>query len=374
MAHAYTPGLRVTGKTVITKRRILPLKGDVLKKKGEVVNRGDVVARTELPGNVEILNVISQVGVEASEIESVMLKKVGEKVTKGEVVAETKGLWGLFKSRAFSPIDGSIESISQITGQVLLRHPPIPVEIKAYISGKVTEVIDGEGVDVQAPATFVQGIFGIGGEVWGPLKFAVDNPEAVLDAKQLKPDMKGAIVIGGAFASHAVIKRAIELGIAGLVVGGIHDEDLRQILGYDLGVAITGTEKVGLTLVLTEGFGRIRMSDRTWKTLKKREGEMASISGATQIRAGVMRPEIIIPYDKDEGGEEAAAEAGSVMEIGSNVRIIRQPDFGRVGTVHALPHELQKVESETAARVLEVAFDDGTTRIVPRANIELIEE
>ena len=35
MAHAYTPGLRVTNRTKITKKRILPLKGDV------VVSLGD---------------------------------------------------------------------------------------------------------------------------------------------------------------------------------------------------------------------------------------------------------------------------------------------------------------------------------------------
>lgn len=161
-----------------------------------------------------------------------------------------------------------------------------------------------------------------------------------------------------------------------LIVGGIHDEDLRQILGYDLGVAITGHEQVGLTLVLTEGFGRIRISDRTWEALKGREGDVASMSGATQIRAGVMRPEIIIPFAEQQARPKASAEApaGSAIDVGSNIRVIRQPHFGRVGVVHSLPSALQKIESETMARVLEVKFPDGEIRTVPRANVELIEE
>ncbi len=61
--------------------------------------------------------------------------------------------------------------------------------------------------------------------------------------------------------------RAKELGIAGLVVGGIHDKDLRALLGYDLGVAITGTEQVGFTLILTEGFGTIPMASKTFRLL-----------------------------------------------------------------------------------------------------------
>ncbi|MGQ9661854.1 MAG: hypothetical protein ACUVWX_05875 [Kiritimatiellia bacterium] len=374
MAHAYTPGLRVALVTEITKRRILPLKGRVLKKVGDPVARDEVVARTELPGDVEILNVVSQLGIEPEDIESVMLKKPGDTVKKDEVLAETKGLWGLFKSRVQSPITGSIESVSKITGQVLLRHPPIPVQVRAYVSGRVTQVIENEGVEIATTATFVQGIFGIGGETWGPLRFATDDPDQTLTAERLTPELRGAVVVGGAFAKHVAIRRAIGLGIKGLVVGGIHDEDLRQILGYDLGVAITGTEQVGLTLILTEGFGNIRISDRTWNTLKKREGAVASISGATQIRAGVVRPEIIVPYEADNPPEQPpSAPIGAALEVGSLVRIIRQPDFGRVGVVRALPHELQKIESETRARVLEVEFPDGTSRVVPRANVEIIE-
>jgi hypothetical protein len=63
-----------------------------------------------------------------------------------------------------------------------------------------------------------------------------------------------------------------------------------------------------------------------------------------------------------------------MMDIGSSVRIIRQPNFGRVGVVKSLPHELRKIESETMARVLEVEFSDGSASVSPRANVELIEE
>jgi len=376
MAHAYTPGLRVTHSAVITKRRVLPLKGDVLKEVGDAVGRDEIVARADLPGSVEIVNLVGRLGIEPEDVESVMLKTEGDPIAEGEIIAETRGLWGLFKSRVASPIDGSVESISKITGQVLLRHPPMPVQVAGYVNGTVTKVLQGEGVEVTTRASFVQGIFGIGGETWGPLRFAVAEPSQVLEPKDITAGHKGAVIVGGSFASHAAIRRAIEVGAKGLIVGGIHDEDLRQILGYDLGVAITGTEQVGLTLVLTEGFGQIRMSDRTWDALKKREGEVASISGATQIRAGVMRPEIIVPFgDQDARVVPAGGEGGaSAIEVGSQVRVIRQPNFGRVGLVHSLPSALRKIESETMARVLEVKFDDGSVRVIPRANVELIED
>ena len=37
-----------------------------------------------------------------------------------------------------------------------------------------------------------------------------------------------------------------------------------KLLGYNLGVAITGSERVGLTLVITEGFGEVPMAERTF--------------------------------------------------------------------------------------------------------------
>src|SRR5439155_16580744 len=145
----------------------------------------------------------------------------------------------------------------------------------------------------------------------------------------------------------------------------------RELLGRDLGVAITGSEELGLTLVLTEGFGQVRMADRTWKLLNEHAGELASVSGATQIRAGVMRPEILIPRAEQAAGVQAEHLTG--LEIGSLLRVIRQPYFGRIGHVVELPAELRMLESEARVRVLIVEFaDDATRAMIPRANVELI--
>jgi transcription antitermination factor NusG len=102
----------------------------------------------------------------------------------------------------------------------------------------------------------------------------------------------------------------------------------------------------------------------------------ASISGATQIRAGVIRPEVVIPLDGAGGeSEEKRREAPSTgLVVGSSVRVIRVPYFGRIGKVTSLPPELQKLGSEAMVRVLGVEFEDGSSAVVPRANVELIEE
>ena len=100
---------------------------------------------------------------------------------------------------------------------------------------------------------------------------------------------------------------------------------------------------------------------------------MASVHGMTQIRAGVIRPEIIIPLEFDEKELKDVTAKVSTLEIGGLIRIIRQPNFGKIGRITALPEQLFIVESETKVRILEAELDDGTKVTLPRANVEVIE-
>jgi hypothetical protein len=375
MAHAYTPGLMVTERLKIVKKRILPLKGEVVVNKGDKVKSDTVVARTELPGAVEPVNVANILGVPPQDVPDTMIKKVGDEVKQGEEIAKSKSFFGLFTSSAKAKIDGVIENISSITGQVLLRGAPIPIEVKAYLNGMVTDIFESEGVEVTTWGSFVQGIFGIGPETHGPIKVVSKSNTEILTDKQIDESGRGQVLVGGSLVTAEGLKKAIKVGAVGIVVGGFSDKDLRDFLGYDLGVAITGNEDKGITLVVTEGFGEINMAQKTYDLLKSHEGEEACINGATQIRAGVIRPEVVIPKPGDireKDYHEGAENKG--LSIGSPIRVIRQPYFGRLGKVTELPSELQVLESESKARVLEVEFEDGKKAVIPRANVEMIEE
>ena len=373
MAHAYTPGLKVTEGMTIQKKRRLPLEGEVLVEVGTTVKAEDVVAKANLPGNVQLVNIANILSVPPNEIAEYLLKHEDETVSEDEIIATTKGLFGLFKSQARSPIDGTLESISDVTGQVILREPPIPVELKAYTDGTITETVPNEGATVETYGTYIQGIFGIGGETVGNLVMVANSPNEELTTEQVLPEHKDNILVGGSLVSTDVIKKAIELSVRGIIAGGIDDADLRQLLGYELGVAITGSEELGITLVITEGFGSIAMAERTFALLKDREGMKTSINGATQIRAGVVRPEVLIPLVTETENTDTEAPVG-MLEVGSPVRVIREPHFGKLGRVTELPIELQRLETEAEVRVLQVEFEDGVKTILPRANVEAIEE
>ena len=373
MAHSYTPGLKVTAFATVRRERKLPLAGTVLVKVGDTVGAETIVARTELPGNVQTVNIANVLGVLPEDIQEVLTKPVGSPVAKGETFAESRSFFGLFRSKCASPIDGTLENVSTVTGQALLREAPIPVEVDAYVDGVVVEVYPGQGVTVETRGSFIQGIFGIGGETSGPLRVLASSPSETLTEAKITEAHRGCVIVGGAHVTTPTLRHAVRLGVKAVVIGGFDDQDLREFLGYDLGVAITGSEEKGITLVVTEGFGEIPMAARTFELLRECEGRKVSVSGATQIRAGVLRPEIIAP--RLERATDAAGDGKPEggLEVGSQIRVIRQPYFGRLGKVTALPPELVALETEAKVRVLEVDFGNGSRAMLPRANVEMIE-
>lgn len=373
MAHAYTPGLKVSKQMTLHCRRLLPISGKVHVKVGDQVQAQDVVAEASIPGDIFPVNLASLMGMSTAAIAQCMLVKVDDRVEVGDELARSNGIFGFFKKGYFSKSAGVLESISKVTGQLILRGEPVPVEVRAYVPGKIVEVKSDQGVVIESSVTYIQGIFGIGGEQYGKVHMACEQADQPLSEDLITPQMRGGVVVGGARMTHQAIQKAISVGVNAVVSGGIDDHDLKNILGYDLGVAITGTEKIGTTLIITEGFGDIAMASRTFELFRSRVGLEASVNGATQIRAGVMRPEIVIPITQDSGGEvfgDGAVEG--FLEPGTSVRMIRDPYFGMIGDVASLPAEPAVLGSGSKARILEVTMEDGQKIIVPRANVEII--
>jgi hypothetical protein len=349
----------------------LPIKGEVLVNVGDHVTPDQVIAQAMLPGPLQTLKLADKLGVEPKDVPAMVKIKAGDHVEKDQILAETKGLFGMFKSSVSSDYAGVIEQISEVTGNALVREPSLPVEVTAYVEGRIAEVMPEEGAVVETRGAMVQGIFGVGGERHGVIRVAVSGPGEILDEQHISESDAGKILVGGSGVTAAALRKGSEIGVMGLLAGGVKDSDLIKFLGYDIGVAITGQEQIGLTLVVTEGFGFLNMAERTFQLLKSLDGKEASLNGATQIRAGVIRPEIIVPHVGETPAKEQTQEA-FVLQAGTPIRIIREPYFGEIGTVTDLPAKLVVLESGTEVRVLRARLGNGEEVTVPRANVEII--
>src|SRR3970040_2615961 len=98
-----------------------------------------------------------------------MWKRAVDSVRPSARLAETRPFIKWFKTRVPAPITGTVESVSEVTGQVFVREPPKPLALSAYLDGLVVETFPGQGASVEAACSLVQGIFGIGGEAGGTM-------------------------------------------------------------------------------------------------------------------------------------------------------------------------------------------------------------
>lgn len=314
-----------------------------------------------------------------------MLRKEGEEVTAGQVLAADYSSFAAIPA-VYAPVSGTIEKVCTRTGQVYIRRPYRPVMCDAYIAGTVERVIPEYGAVIRTVGSYLQGIFGIGYETFGTLRAAVAAPDEALDEEGVREEDRGAVLVAGSFVTLAALRKALTCGVRGIIVGGADHGDLSALIGREIGVGITGHEDVPLTVVLTEGFGRLAMADEIFSLLKAADGRQVSLNGSTQVRAGVIRPEVIIPVgaaDAEAEGADAADTADATvaraarpaddaLRPGAQVRIVRAPWFGLRGRVVALPEEEVQLESETRARVAVVELADGQRVAVARENLEIL--
>ncbi|MGE5560675.1 MAG: hypothetical protein ACM3XN_06435 [Chloroflexota bacterium] len=318
------------------------------------------------PVNAEVtVDLKAQLGV-AGLFQSIDFRvRVGDEVQLGRPIAYVEGGGGWITA----PVTGTVTGIDG--GVVRIRKAYKPAVVEAYIPGRVVAVDPGESVTIETLAAFVQGIFGIGGEQHGEIKIAVAGPADELTPNLITAEAKGKVVVGGAFASYDAIAKAMRVGAVGLIVGGARAADLSRVAGRNIGVGVTGSEDIGLSVVLTEGFGSLRMADRTFNLLRAHAGDACSLSGSSQIRAGVIRPEIIIPLADGAAASDQPRSGAAQLKVGSLVRIIRKPYFGLWGRVSRLPGAPVPLPTGASMPVLAVTLEDGRTVEVLENNVEL---
>jgi len=358
-------------RAVLVRRRLLPVNGTLLCGVGDRVESGTVVARAAGRGTMHTINAASVLDLSPAQLPRALCCEVGEAVAEGQVLARTRGLFGLLASDCRAPVAGRVVAISTHTGRILLEEPGEDQEVRAFLPGLITDRMPGRGVAVSAWAAWIAGVFGVGGERTGPLALAVDGPDGVLDEGGIDGAMSGHVLIGGSLVTGPALRRAAAVGVAGIITGGVHDRDLTDWLGAEVMLADSTVLSSGLTVVVVGGFGRVPLEASVAGLLGEHVGRQACLSGHTRVRAGTLRPEVIIPLHGG-GDQEVMDAAVPSLSIGSVVMVVRAPWFGQRGRVAALPSSPRPVECGAVCQVAHVDLEDGTTAIVPCANLEVL--
>jgi hypothetical protein len=389
------------------------------------LSRAQIVIRATADTKEEriALPVAHALAVEPAELPLYALCRPGQAVSLGDVLARTGSLRPI-SGEYRSPVSGVVESVSRLSGNITIVREIEPLALLAYMAGRVVRLLPGYGAVIAAHGHRVLGILGLGGKGWGPLtpvgEPAADGRAVVLSASAIHSGLRGAIVVAPGAVNASALAACRAAGIRGLVCGSARASDLAEFIGRPLaaeivtgpgalragpghaatggvgpggaheggGAAATtdgdadagaGLGESGMPVIVTEGFGQLPMDRLTWDLLAQHRGRTVSIDGQTQIRAGVVRPSVMIPM-WPAGREAQAPSAGShergfaalpELEVGQRVRIVRQPYFGLWGRVLVPPGGLVRLETEVEARVLTVALDDGRVVRVAEANVEI---
>jgi len=226
-------------------------------------------------------------------------------------------------------------------------------------------------VTIETEGTLIQGIFGVGGERTGIIHYLENCRGLVVNKSHLENiSLEGRIICGGITFTGDALDYAVHSGAVGVFTGSITSAALENFTGTALGISMTGDEELPLSLIISEGFGELAISERIEAILKQLNGKEASFSGATQVRAGAIRPELIIT-DSKLGIKQSRREP--IFEIGRNVRCLRSPHFGKLGQITELPYTTHKVASGAVVRVALVKLEKSDSYYIPRANLEIID-
>ncbi len=337
----------------IRRERVLSRPGEVLVDLGAFVEPDTVVARAEKPGPIHVLSLCAALGVPPDKVKRLLTKGLGDNLEIGTTIAVRRQWLGLRRRRAPSPVAGKFAGFDD-TGYALIRGQPEPVEITAFVRGRVANVMPRFGVVVELTGALIQGVWGSGSEAAGVLRTKIDDPSQPLEAAAIDVASRGAIMVGGS-ATEATLRAAAEHQVSGLVLASL-DAGLRAMVS-----------NLPFPVALLEGFGSIPINRPAFELLAELDGHDASISGRTVPRWGRTRPEVIISRHR---AQPPAVEAGGAWQKGDRVHITASPHTGQVGEIVALVRQGKTVDSGDRLPGCQVRLDSKEIVFVPWTNLE----
>jgi hypothetical protein len=341
----------------VRRERLLPENaiGMVEARKGQHVNLREVVARGSIPSRYVFVDVAPVFRRKPdADISDLTFVSVGENVEEGQPIAgrlPTKG------RRVFSPVKGVIVQIAN--GRVVIQETPEVVEVEAGLVGQVIAVESSRGVVIESFGALIQGVWGNNRRLIGPLRIEPeDGIESVTD-NSLDRQFAGAIVV-----TRRPLKSITLHALEGTTFGGIIAPSMDASL-YDRALDLS------TAIILTEGFGDIRMSPSMFSLLENFVGRQTTLDAVLPNRWDGRRPEIFVNLPPKAGERPPQPNLNTVLQAGMTVRLTRDPHAGVVGQITHLPKTPQLLENGLRVLCAQVDLVTGEKMLVPLANLEV---
>ena len=316
---------------------------------GDQVRPDEVIAMRRRPLTPIRIALAGPLRRPVGQINDALMVQAGAQVEAGERLA------AIGTREVTAPVAGLVLAISPLDGTLLLA-PFGPEEaIVGHVTGKIRDIDEGS-ITVEVPAARLRGVGGSGDAVHGQIALSVQNPDDELRAPAIDSSATGKILVGGSRASAETLTRARAMGVAGIVLGGILDKELRDFEAIQRRRREAGGLTASFAVLVLEGFGKVGIDPQVFTWLRTQAGRMASLFGADQMLYVYEAGDVPTRRPLPRPGERVVSRG--------------RPYQGRGGVVVSVLDGLHATPSGISARMAVVRFDDGRLTTLPLANID----
>lgn len=367
---------RVSLRSVTYVKRHFPYgHGKIQAVVGQEVVPSDILGEGQTTSGFRTIYLSKELNLPPKQALACLKRDLHKTIYKGELLASFDYLFGLKKKVLLSPVDGILDYYDFQKGELRLKLLPKALKLVSGVYG-VIEGIDQERgtVLIRTLADLVFGVVGTGKERGGILE-VVDGAGGLISSKQISEQMEGKIIAGGGIFFSDALEKAMSVGVGGFVCGGMESSDLRKING---GLVKKRWEDVGLSLLVTEGFGFLPIGADIFSLLKAYHGNFVFLDGNLKrlilpsneenCIIYIRRTKLPLDFHPQSGSEIKWGD----LKPGEKVRVVSAPFLGLQGVIISIDKLPTLLPSGIKTFLVTVETDAKKIK-VPFMNLEIIE-
>lgn len=339
--------------TTIRRERLLPEEavGGVEVSEGTLVNLRDVVASGTIPSRYVIVEAAEFFALkQTSDLDELLQVEVGSTVDRGSPLAIRKN------KRLLSPVSGVVAYIGD--GRIIVQETPQEIPLEAGLEGQVISTVQDRGVVIETSGALLQGVWGNNRRAIGVLRLEPEAGLETIEGDQLNVEYRGAIVVTRRPLRETGLLVMEDQGFTGIIAPSMNASLIARAL------------QANGAVMLTEGFGDIRMSNAILNMLNSFAGRQATLDAFLPNRWEARRPEVIINAPRGSA-RPVRPNPDLTLQVGTQVRLTRPPNAGQVGKVINLPKPPYLLDNGLRARCAQVELVTGERVMVPLVNLEV---
>jgi len=342
----------ISPHTHISRTRLLQDTGRVLARLDQAINATDVIAETRRDGKHVLIEVQRSFSLKrTTNLENIIVRKCGDRINRGDVLAELKGI---FPRVLRSPVSGEIVSVQG--GKIIVKVQNPPHRLLSGFRGVVTGIIPDRGVVIENSGAIIQGIWGNGQINQGTLISLLSNPRQAFTQDQINSRLKGKVVLAGHCCQARALQLCLRLDLKGLILPSMSPS------------LVPIAERLPFPIILVDGFGNIPLNSTAYDIISGHENRVVCLFGGNISQRFGERPEIFIPLEELTKDESKPDECQKDLKV--RVRI--GPHAGEVGIIQTICQEPISQPNGIITASANVLLHTNEQMVIPLVNLDML--